>query len=142
MLATVKDLGFFLTCKLTDPAYGLPVFFQKTGDPWVREKQPASAKPSGSLSLAHPRDAEGSNRDLWAPERCTDLGTLCLTAADKPASSASASGCRGSSLCEIAHANTIVGTGPGQDQLGSCRLGIPNQTCEGGGALRSVPQIS
>ena len=80
MLATVKDLGFFLTCKLTDPAYGLPVCFQKTGDPWVREKQAASAKPSGSLSLAHPRDAEGSDRDLWAPERCTDLGTLCLPA--------------------------------------------------------------
>ena len=32
MLETVKDLGFFLTCKLTDLVYGLPGCFQKTGD--------------------------------------------------------------------------------------------------------------
>ena len=47
MLATVKDPGFFLTCKLTDLANGLPGCFQKTGDSWVREKQPGSAKSSG-----------------------------------------------------------------------------------------------
>ena len=140
MLATVKDLGFFLTWKLTDLAYGLPGCFQKTGDSWVREKQPGSAKSSGPLSLGHPRDAKDSDRDLWAQERHTDLGTLCLIAADKPASSASGGG--GPSLCGVAHENTAVGKGPGQDQPGSCRLGIPNQTCEGGGALRSVPQIS
>ena len=69
-----------------------------------------------------------------------DLGTLCLIAADKPASSAS--GSRGPSLCEVARANTAVSKGPGQDQPGACSLGILNQTCEGGGALRSVPQIS
>ena len=55
-------------------------------------------------------------------------GTLCLIAADKPASSASGRG--GPSLCEVAHANTAqVKTSWDLASWGS------NQTCEGAGAL-------